>query len=332
LSSSGTNWISFDPPDAATPQTVTQQFYDTDDNVLEAFGLNREPYPYPSGSWSGFVSHCRKDEQIIARGYRETYGGLGLVNYIMRNYSSHDQTPALCKARHYPFSAIKQGHEVLCNFLQTLSFDDRLGMVSYDNNHRIETTSADSYDPTIPAVNVAANPLSSNYADINTLMQYKQANYYSAATNMGGGLSDGIKLLDNYARAGTQPTILLMTDGNSNVSDSGSSSSLPSGFDWDTLFDYDGDGSKDYYTSDSQTRSVLAKAYEAIQKGYTIHTISVGADADTNLLKAIAFMGDGEYVCVPAASTPTEMETQLRAAFQKIASTVPPAKILNADN
>jgi Flp pilus assembly protein TadG len=331
LSSSGTNWISFDPPDASTPQTVTQQFNDTNDNVLAAFGLDSEPYPYPSGSWNGFVSHCRNDEQIVARGYRETYGGLGFVNYILRNYSSHSQTPALCKARHYPFSAIKQGHEVLCNFLQTLSFDDRVGMVSYDSNHRIETTSLDPYDVTIPVVNVATNPLSSNYSDINTLMKYKQANYYSAATNMGGGLSDGIKLLDTYARAGTQPTILLMTDGNSNAWDSGSSSSLPSGFDWDSLFDYDGDGSKDYYTTDSQSRYVLGRAYEAIQKGYTIHTISVGADADTDLLKAIAFMGDGEYVCVPAASTPAEMESQLMAAFQKIASTVPPAKILNAD-
>ncbi|SFJ31219.1 vWA domain-containing protein [Planctomicrobium piriforme] len=309
--------------------TQTQTLTDSDANVLSAFSLTGS-YPYPDGSWSEFITHCRSDEQMIARGYRESYGGLCMVNYILRSNSSYSQTPALSTARHYPFSAIKSGHSQLCSFLQTLSFDDRLGMVSYDTNHRIETI-LNSSDPTVPSVNISSNPLSDNFTAVNNLMKYKQANYYSPSTNMGGGLGDGTKLLDNYSRAGTQPTILLMTDGNSNVMDSGASGTLPTGWDWNVLFDFDGDGVKDYSTSDSQARYVLKQAKAAVDKGYVIHTICVGADADTDLLKAVAWMGGGLAIVVPATSSSAEMEAQLLVAFQQIASMVPPAKLLNND-
>jgi len=310
--------------------SVTQTFTDSTANIKTAFGLNGS-YPFPGGSWNSFVDHCKNDEQVIARGYREMYGGLTFINYTFRTNSSYDATPKLCKARHYPFSAIKSGHQQLCNFLQTLAFDDRIGMVSYDTSHRIEKVVNDPNDATIPYVNISSNPLSGDYTAVNNLMKYKQANYYSPSTNMGGGLSDGIALLDDYTRAGAQPTILLMTDGNSNVTDRNVSTSLPSGWDWDTLFDYDGDGAKDYTTSDSQKRYVLQQAYSAVQKGYVIHTICVGADADTELLKAVAWLGGGLAIVVPATSTSAEMEAQLLVAFQQIASMVPPAKLLNSE-
>jgi hypothetical protein len=69
-------------------------------------------------------------------------------------------------------------------------------------------------------------------------------------------------------------------------------------------------------------------ATQAIADGATIHTISVGADSDDNLLKAIAFAGGGKFVDIPGGSTVQDMEAQLLAAFAEIATKLPPPKLV----
>ncbi len=316
--------------------TYVKTFKDTNDNVRTAFGLTGT-YPFSghegissNDRWNRFLDHCRNDEQLIARGYREMYGGLTFINYLLRRNSGYFQTPQLCKARHYPFSAIKSGHQQLCEFLETLSFDDRIGMVSYDTDHRVEMI-LNEPDPSIPYVNISSKPLTNDYQAVNNLMKYKQCYYYSAGTNMGGGLAEAIGLLDSHARPGAQPTILLMTDGQSNQMDPGTSSKLPDDWSWDNLFDYNGDGTRDYETGDPQKQFVLKQAKNAIDKGYVIHTIAVGSDADTQLMKAIAWMGGGIYLHIPGGTSAAQMEAQLEIAFHQIASMVPPAKLLNSE-
>jgi len=312
--------------------TVTHNFSDSDANLQNLFNLGSFPFSTSGGGgWSAYFSHCRSDTLLNSRGYREMYGGLTFVNYILSQRSSNAQTPKLAKSRHYPFTSIKIGHSLLCNFLQTLSFDDRIGMVSYDTNHRIEDYQNVPGDPDIPSVNIRNNPITQDYTALDNLMKFKQANHYSAATNMGGGLTSAISLLDNHARSTSVPTILLMTDGNSNTIDSGGPTSLPSGWNWNTMFDYDGDGRADYSTSDSQARHVLIKANQAVQKGYTINSMAVGADADRDLLRAVAWLGGGEFINVPGGASVAEMEAQLLVAFQRIASMVPPARLLNPE-
>ena len=73
------------------------------------------------------------------------------------------------------------------------------------------------------------------------------------------------------------------------------------------------------------------QAREAINAGFTVHTLTVGADADRSLMKAIAFAGKGEWVDVPGGSTIQEMEEQMKEAFAKIAAKLPPPKLINAD-
>ncbi len=321
-------------PDPGTPATTTtvelvQTFEDTNANVKAAFGLNNISYPYASGSWDGFIDHCRTYGELTSRGYREKYGGMGLVNYILRYHSGYWQTKDIWKTRHYPFHAIKEGHELFCNFLSGLGFDDQLGMVSYDSNHRIETV-LDEEDENIPTVNISSDPITTDYTALNNLMKYKQANHYSSSTNMGGGLKDAITLLDEHQRIGARSTILLMTDGNTNTIDRGENTDLPSGWNWDTLLDYDGDGSGDYYTSSSNKKYILKKAYEGYQLGYTIHTMAVGADADTELMAAIAHLTNGHFIHVPGGSSVSQMEAEVEAAFHRIASFVPPARLLNS--
>lgn len=70
----------------------------------------------------------------------------------------------------------------------------------------------------------------------------------------------------------------------------------------------------------------------AMDAGYTIHTLSVGVEADRNLMRAIAFAGGGTWIDVPGSSTVAAMEEQMRAAFAKIAAKVTPAKLLKGPN
>jgi hypothetical protein len=191
----------------------------------------------------------------------------------------------------------------------------------------METTLNDS-NPLFPLINIAANPITNDYATIAKLMQYKQAAYYSDATNMGGGMKDAIAMLDTYKRDGSRPAIILMTDGQANTIDSGDSSALPSGWNWNTMFDYLGDGAADYTTTDSNCTYVLAKVKIAIDKGYTVHTVSVGSVADRNLMKAAAWLGKGYWLDVPAGTTVASMSDQMRTVFSKIASAVPPARLV----
>ena len=104
---------------------------------------------------------------------------------------------------------------------------------------------------------------------------------------------------------------------------------MPSDWDWDELFDYDGDGEGDYYASDGQKRYVLKIAKQCLDQGFTIHTIAMGADADRDLMRAIAFLGKGTFVDVPGGQSVSDMEADVMAAFHEIASFVPPAQLLN---
>ena len=60
----------------------------------------------------------------------------------------------------------------------------------------------------------------------------------------------------------------------------------------------------------------------------TIHTLAVGDDADRDLMKAIAFAGNGMYINVPGGSSVEEMEQQMLDAFSQIAAKVPPAQLV----
>ena len=312
VSSSSQNW------------TLTGFQYDSS-MVTSKFGLSSVSYPYDAGSWSSYVSFVKTNGGLADYGYQDKYGGMTFLCYLMKNNSSYSETKDLWKTRHYPFHAIKEGHVLLCSFLSELGFDDHLGMVTYDTNHRIETTLS---DPDMPSVDISSEPLTNDYESIRKLMYYKQASHYSDSTNMSGGMESAIDLLDNHKRDGSRPAIILMTDGNGNVYDSDESDSMPAGWSWDTLFDYNGDGQGDYEASSVSAKSTLKYVKQAVDKGYTVHCISVGIDADRGLLKAAAWLGNGYYIDVPGGQSVSDMEDDVRAAFTKIAAAVPPARLV----
>lgn len=310
--------------------TLANYSYDTT-SILAAFGLSSLPYPYASGSWSDYVSFVQTNGGLAKYNYQDMYGGKTYLCYLMRQKSSYNETQDLWKTRHYPFHAIKEGHELLCDYLTQLGFDDHLGMVSYDASHRVETTINDPGNPDMPSVNIAATPLTNDHAAVKKLMHYKQASHYSDSTNMAGGMKSAVQLLDQHKRDGSRPAIILMTDGNGNTLDSGESSNLPGGWNWNALFDYDGDGVGDYSTSNSSAKCTLKYVKQAVDKGYTVHAISVGVDADRDLLKAVAWLGGGYYIDVPGGQSVSDIEADVKAAFVKIAAAVPPARLVKPE-
>lgn len=303
----------------------SHQYYST--NIKSAFGLTGS-YPFSGGSWDSYVDFVQTNDGLEDYGYNDKYGGMTFVCYLLRSRPSFSDTNVLWKTRHYPFHAIKEGHEILCNFLDDLGFDDHLGMVSYDTSHRVETTLSGTG---FPSVNISSKPITNDYTAINNLMHYKQAAHYSNSTNMGGGLKEAITLLDTHKREGSRPAIVLMTDGNANTWDSGENSSLPAGWNWNTITDYDGNGAADYTTSNDYARNVLKYVKQAADKGYSVHAISVGADADRNLMRAIAFVGGGYWIDVPGGLSASDMEEDLKDAFAKIAAAVPPARLVSGE-
>ena len=301
-------------------------FDDTNTAVKAAFGLDTVSYPYSSGSWDSFINHCRSNYDIYRAGYRQMYGGKNLVDYLLNSKPKNNQTPDLWKAPAYPFHAIKNGCSLFCDFLTDLDFGDELGLVSYDSASRVEAFLDDGE----AYVDITSNPITTDYAAIDTIQRHKQAGHYDYYTGMGFGVLEATELLTAEARYGARPTILLMTDGLANRYPSGWS--LPADFDWDDWTDFDEDGIADYTTTNTSKQYAFWEVTEAISRGYTVHTMSVGTGADRNLMEAIASASGGEWIDVPGGSTVAQMETQMLAAFGRIASQVPPAKLVYNDN
>ncbi|HMO14741.1 MAG TPA: VWA domain-containing protein [Pirellulaceae bacterium] len=316
---------------------VTENFNFYDNNhISRGLGLTGVAYPWPQGSWAAYYNMVRNtasnqsnfDAEIGNAGFRKKFGIMTFLHYQLRFQASYDRTPDFWKTRHYPFHCVKEGQSLLCDFLEELSFNDYVGFVSYDTYHRQEHT---LNSPGMPAVNISSQPITNNYQAIRDLINHKQAGHYFYATNIGGGLKSAKQMLDQHGRPDARPTILLMTDGHSNTIDAGENTSLPAGWNWSVLFDYDGDGVADYSTSDVQKRYVLIKAKECVDAGYTIHSMVVGSDGDRDLMRAVAHLGRGVFLDIPGGSSVQQMQAEVLEAFNRIASFVPPATLLPTD-
>ena len=301
-------------------------FTDTYDAVKAAFNLNSTPYPYPQGSWNQFLDHARcndnKRNHIRNAGLERTYGGPTFVNYLLENHKSFAETPDLWKTPEYPFHAMKNGASLLLNFVNDLDFGDEVGIISYGSYARWETElNFDGYN-----IDIGSDPITSEYESLDLIQRHRQAAHYSNTTAMGDGINQARALLQQYARYGSRPTVLVITDGNANVAPSGWS--LPADWDWDELTDYDGDGHADYTTSDRNKQYAFWEAVEGMECGYTFHTMTVGAGADRSLMEAIAFAGEGVWIDVPGGGTVESMEAQMLEAFSEIAGRVPPPTLV----
>src|SRR5690606_21953829 len=98
--------------------------------------------------------------------------------------------------------------------------------------------------------------LTKNLQSVADRLYERQAAHYDRYTNVGGGLAKAIAELDSErARPNAHKVILLMSDGNANAY-------------------MDGDWAGDY--SPAARAAAINQAKIAAEKGFVIHTISVG--------------------------------------------------------
>ncbi len=263
--------------------------------------------------------------------YNRKYGRRTLMDYLQERRYARNSSEDLWRSPHYPFTAIKDGASLFFDFLTELDFGDEIGLVGYGQWAEQEL---EFYDGDVD-FDISADPITDDYATLNTMQRRRQAGEYNGWTAMGDGILKARELLvgaaddpddDGYSRYGSRPTMLIMTDGQTNQKPDGWS--MPSGFQWSDWTDYDGDGSADYSTSNSKKQYAFWEATQAIDRGVTLHTMAVGQGADRELMEAIAFAGNGIFIDVPGGSTVADLEEQLLEAFRNVASQVPPAKLV----
>ncbi len=290
------------------------------------------PKPWPSHSdseelWKNYIEHVKDLEGT----YNRKYGFRTLMDFLQERHFSRVDSEDLWRTPHYPFHAVKEGASLFLDFLTELDFGDEVGLVSYG---KWAVKEWDHYDGEVD-IDITEDPITRDYDVIDEIQRRHQAGDYNGWTGMGDGILNARELLvgdaddpddDGYSRYGARPTMIIMTDGQTNQGPSGWS--LPGGFDWAEWTDYDGDGAADYSTSNWKKQYSFWEATQAIERGITLHTMAVGAGADRDLMEAIAFAGGGIFISVPGGATVSEMESQLLDAFRDIASKVPPAKLV----
>jgi hypothetical protein len=302
---------------------------------------NGSPKSKPSNStsdslWNKYIDFVKNHPKTE---YRKRYGYRTLMDYLQQKALSSGITPRdrytsedMWRTPHQPMEGLKKGTSMFLDFLTELDFGDEVGLVGYGEWAEI----IDSHNDGDVSVDVSGNPITPDFEHIDVMQLRQQAGEFNGQTAMGDGILKARNLLvgtggsdEGYSRYGARPTMVLMTDGQTN--EKPSNWSLPTGFNWADWADYDGDGSGDFSTSNAYKAYAFWEATEAIKRGITIHTIALGGEADRNLLRAIAFAGGGVFVDVPAHSSISEMEEQLSAAFSQIAAKVPPAQLLYED-
>lgn len=329
----------------------------TTSDILNSLGLTangpdgKRLYPYPQSGrysdgtpknkpsnstsdalWGKYVDFV-KNHPVSS--YRKKYGYRTLMDFLQQKtingftprdrYTSED----MWRTPHQPMNAVKNGASLFLDFLDELDFGDEVGLVGYGKwAEQVMGLSDGSI-----SVDVSSNPITDEYGLINSIQRHHQAGEFDGQTALGDGILKAKEMLvgtggddTGYARYGARPTMLVMTDGQTNQAPSGWS--MPYGFDWAEFTDYDGDGTEDYSASDTKKKYAFYQAVQAASRGITIHTLAVGASADRDLLRAIAFVGGGVFIDVPGGGNVADMEADLLEAFGEIASKVPPAKLV----
>lgn len=137
--------------------------------------------------------------------------------------------------------------------------------------------------------------LTEDFDVVEQIIQHRQAGHYDRYTNIGAGILKGRQELQNHARIGAFKMIVLMTDGNANRP-----------------------------TNETVGREyALEQARLAAALRYPIMTISLGIDADTDLMQEIADITGGIHYRIPGGGSVENYADELMTVFRRIADDRP---------
>lgn len=254
--------------------------------LKNALGLNLVSYPYPGyGSWDAYIDHVESSSTTNASaGYRYKFGGMNLVEWWMNNYPENYKIPDLWKCRAEPMYALKDATDVFMDFIASVDTNDRVGLVVYNGPGNGAAKLEHTFTHDLDLI---AN-------SVNT----KQAGHYHQYTGIGSGMKLGRQTIESDARPYSYRMMVLMTDGLAN---------------WTN-------GSYNQSAAATEISNETALCSAAKIK---VMTISLGVDADTSTMQAVADGTEGQHFNVPGGSDYVIMHQQLYDAFEAIARARP---------
>lgn len=166
-----------------------------------------------------------------------------------------------------PIDEMKKSAIQFCNDLLKDEYNNRVGLVFYDN-----------YIETVDLTN-----------DLNTLVDYIESVNSGATTNMEGGLSAAGDMLNNQGKDGNIKNIVIMADGLPNVGAVSSSGSMP-----DTSYS-SYNSSSEYASAVIDTANSLMKKYNLYSLGFFHSLYGEEKDFAVTLMKELTNMQDGYH-------------------------------------
>lgn len=212
--------------------------------------------------WRQYVDYMKSSSTNMNQanpGFRYRYGVKTLTNFLLERRASHLSTPELSSVPEQPMQAVKDATTHLTAMLHEQGTNDQMSLEIYGTTARHEVD------------------LTPNFTAVSDRLHEMQAAHYDSYTNTGGGIVRAIEeLTSSRARPIATKIIILLTDGNANVSASG------------------GAGTSAAYVA-AGAAYALSAAQSAADAGIRIFAVSVGADANQSLMQQIADIGSGEH-------------------------------------
>lgn len=247
-------------------------------------------YPYNNSSWLEYFNYMKDTGTYLYKAnsnFRYRFGVKTLMNFLMEKHPSQADTPELADAPVQPMNAVKDACQHLVDVVEELDSEDQIALVGYGNV---------GYGPGDKPNDLSW--LTDNFGSVKAKAARLQAGMWTSNTNIAQGIDKGKAALtaeDHNARKSAAKVMILLTDGIANMKRNGSSDSSP-------------------YTQ-SKADAVKA-ATEAKALGIQIYTVSVGVDADQDLMRQIAAIGGGEHF--HAEGSIGQYSAQLDSIFQKL--------------
>jgi hypothetical protein len=252
------------------------------DTVVQDGELTWAAYPsYRSGwTWANYLSYVSSSTEMsgASSSFKYRFGPKTYTNFLLENEAQYNQTTNLWATPEQPVYAVKDAVQAMTNDIVALDSLDQMSLEIFGTTARHEVN------------------LSRTLQSVPNRLYQMQAGHYNSTTCMGGGLLTAYNELNSArARKASAKIIMLMSDGKPNVDQYGNFVSSGSA------------------AIDNWVKSV---AQQAADDGMRIYTVSVGSDADVELMTEIATIGRGEHF--HAEGTPETYAAELEAIFRTL--------------
>lgn len=281
-----TCWIKSGSNSSGDGPGYGERFDITIPTIQDTLGLDDVPYPGNGGGWNSFVNYC------IDYSYYNQGVSIAGYRYKFGVKSLIDywntQVPMHSQTPHL-WQMSQQPITALKNSTDLL-LNYLRDVEAEDEVGLAVYTYPDNEDGALLECE-----LTTDFDELKTVSRQRQAGHYDQFTNIGAGMRVAREELVNNARPQAVKMMVLMTDGVANRSSTGAS--------------------PDQFALDEADLAADAKI--------KIMTISLGANADIDLMQEIADRTGGIHFNVPGGVAVAEYEEQLKKVFAEIAADRP---------